>query len=128
MNEIIISIIGIIVIGFIITLLYKFLIPVSKGIASADSSGAGLSQESVLEKACVYYEMGQLSKAINLLEDYIKKNPNDLTVRAVFGDYLIEKNLPGKAEKQFSHIVKIDSSNKIALEKLADCYYYQAKN
>jgi len=128
MNEIVISIIGILGIGFIITLLYKFLIPVAQGNKAGNNAGGGLSQGDVVDKANVLYEMGQISKAISLLEEYIKKNPNDLTVREFLGDYLMEKNLLGKAEKNYIHIIKLDSNNKGVLEKLADCYYYDEKN
>ena len=129
MNEMIIfGIFGIFGIGLIITLLYKFIVPVSEKNGSLYDVEGNLSQDKVIEKANIYYEMGQLSKAISLLEDYIKKSPDDLTIRAVLGDYLIEKHLISKAEKHFNHIVKNDPKDRNALEKLADCYYYEEKN
>ena len=128
MNDILIFIIAVFGVGVVLFLLYKFLLPMTaKGPVSAGVM-KNLSQDEVLRMAEEYYEIGQLTKAIGVLEDYVKIHQHDLKVRALLGDYLIEKNLLSKAEKQFLHILSIDHGNTNAIEKLGDCYYYQDKN
>lgn len=128
LNEIIIFIGAIVGIGIVIALLYKFLLPMTQKNKAIPGKSKSLSHENVIKLAEEYYEIGQLTKAITLLEEYIKSNPHDLIVREMLGNYYIEKNQLQKAEKQFSHILSIDSGNKKALEKLGDCYYYQNKH
>jgi len=95
---------------------------VGKVIPGAGSSfSKGDSPDIVMNKAHNLYEMGQLSKAIKLLEEYHRVNPDEISVRLLLGEYLLKKNYPSKAQKHFSHILKLDPSHFKALENFSDC-------
>jgi len=126
MDAVLISIIAFVAIGVIFTVVYKFIIPVQG--EGGEDGGSDMSHDSIIEKAKMLYEMGQLSKAIATLEKYVGKVSNDLKARDILGTYLVEKKVFDKAEKHFSHIAKFDPDFPKVNENLGDCYYNMAKN
>lgn len=110
----------------VIALLYKFILPAVKQQFNK-SSNFVLNREDTVKMAADYCEGGQLTKAVSILENYIKVHPDDSVVRNIAGIYLIKKQLFAKAEKQFNCVLKKSPNDKEAMERLGDCYFYQDK-
>ena len=118
----------IMIIGFFVIIFAAALIGLLSGIIKLKPVNGDTQSSSretpaqVINKATNLDEIGQLSKAIKILEDFTKRQPDEVSVRLLLGDFLLKKNQPVKAEKQYKHVLKIKPANLDALERISDCY------
>lgn len=126
MVEIIVIAVFIIVLAAAFTGLFGTMLK-SKGPKNDSQENIRVNSEQVINKAKNLYETGQLSKAIKLLDDFTKKMPDEVNVRFLLAEYLMEKTLPLKAEKHYRHLLKLLPDNTDANERAADCYFIIGK-
>ncbi len=85
----------------------------------------GSNEQITLTKMQIYEQQGAKSKVLRELKDLAAKHPNDLNLRVMLGNWLLQNEQPEAALKEYKAVLREEPDNEMAQMSMLD--YYRAK-
>ena len=85
----------------------------------------GSNEQITLTKMQIYEQQGAKSKVLRELKDLAAKHPNDLNLRVMLGNWLLQNEQPEAALKEYKAVLREEPDNEMAQMSMLD--YYRTK-
>jgi tetratricopeptide (TPR) repeat protein len=82
----------------------------------------GASEQTALSKMHIYSLKGEKDKELQVLEDLVKKHPNDMNYRVMKGNWLIQNGMHEEAFEEYQFALRQDPKHVAARLSLLDYY------
>lgn len=82
----------------------------------------GASEQTALSKMHIYSLKGEKDKELQVLEDLVKKHPNDMNYRVMKGNWLIQNGMHAEAFEEYQFALRQDPKHVAARLSLLDYY------
>ena len=82
----------------------------------------GASEQTALSKMHIYSLKGEKEKELQVLEDLVKKHPNDMNYRVMKGNWLIQNGMHEEAFEEYQFALRQDPKHVAARLSLLDYY------
>ena len=82
----------------------------------------GASEQTALSKMQIYSLKGEKDKELQVLEDLVKKHPNDMNYRVMKGNWLIQNGMHEEAFEEYQFALRQDPKHVAARLSLLDYY------
>lgn len=74
------------------------------------------------EYAILHWDLDNTSEALSIIEDYLKKNPDDTSMLHLKADVLVREKRPAEAVEICKHLVELEPMNLHTKTRLGNCY------